>query len=118
MKKEEINEIVETVRKNYVSYIPTMKSKSVDADTIRSFVESLDNKGIKVIAVSTPAGKQLVMTENPYYRDFSIKSCKIDSEFPLKIDEEITLVFLYQWYTHEITGDNIIEIIRLDTIKE
>jgi hypothetical protein len=62
MKKEDIEKIVETVRENYVNHMPMMKSKSVDADKIRNLVESFDNKGIKVIAVSTPAGKQLVMT--------------------------------------------------------
>jgi hypothetical protein len=118
MKKEEIESIVKTVRENYVNFIPTLKSESVDEDTIRNFVKNLDSRGIKVIAVSTPAGKQLVMTENPYYRDYCIKSRKIDSDFPIKIDEDVNVVFLYQWYTFEMTGKNIIEIIRLDTIKE
>ena len=118
MTKDEIENIVKTVRENYVNFIPMMKSESVDEDTIRSFVEMLDDKGIKVVAVSTPSGKQLIESENPYYLEYCIESWKIDSNFPLKIDEDVDIVFLYQWYISEMTGKNIIELIRLDTIKE
>ena len=109
MKKEEI---VETVFNNYVDILISPSSNSVDKKKIRSFVESLVERGINIIAVDKPHGVH-IMENPPRFHTYTIKSYKIDEEHPLEIKDNVGTVFLYEWFEYP---ERDLEIIRLEQV--
>jgi hypothetical protein len=112
MKKEEINEIVNTVIKNHTNTFPG--EKSVSRKKIRGLVENLIERGIQVSAVSAPYSKQILEDPHPRVVDCQIVAYKVGPEYSIEIDDDTSAVFLYKWTKHKEMGKD--SILRLKAI--
>ena len=112
MKKKEIDDIVNTVIKNHSPTFPNQRS--VSKRKIRGLVKQLISKGIQVKTVSVPYGKEIVEDPNPRWVDVHILTYKVGPKYPIEIDDDATVVFLYQWYKQKLMGRD--SILRLKSI--
>jgi hypothetical protein len=116
MKKTEIEKIVSTVHDNYVSSLPWKMSKSVSKKKIQQLVGDLDSRGIIVRTVSVPYSKQIVEDPGPRIVDVLINTYKVGPKYPIEIDDDTNIVFLYQWYKHNVMKKD--SVLRLKAIKK
>jgi hypothetical protein len=62
----------------------------------------LISKGIEVKTVSAPYSEQIVEDPTSRWVTCNIVAYIVGPKYPLKIDDDADVVFLYQWYKHKI----------------
>lgn len=105
---EQVEKMAETVYNNYMNL--GFGSNSVETTEIKNLIYKLINIGIEVRITKLPKFE----TE---YGTIYIQTYKISEQYPLDIDSDAHIVYLYQWYQYpkEVTGEDA-TVLRIATL--